>query len=84
MPDHERDCRPLLLGERQELHRVFAQSVAAERYKAGDPEAVKNREQQERLFGRLFERYPRATPRADQASGRAHNSAYTRQRVFGS
>ena len=24
MPDHERDCRPLLLGERQELRRKLA------------------------------------------------------------
>ena len=24
MPDHERDCRPLLLGERQGLHRKLA------------------------------------------------------------
>ena len=27
MPDHERDCRTLLLGERQELHRKLANNV---------------------------------------------------------
>ena len=33
MPNHERDCRSLLLGERQELRRNFAQSVAIKRHK---------------------------------------------------
>jgi hypothetical protein len=31
MRDHERDCRPLLLGERQELRGKLAQNVAVER-----------------------------------------------------
>jgi hypothetical protein len=30
MPDHERDCRTLLLGERQELHRKLANNVTFE------------------------------------------------------
>ena len=57
MPDHERDCRPLLLGERQELRRKLAQSVAVERDEARDPEAVEDREQQQRIFGGLSERF---------------------------
>ena len=57
MPDHERDCRPLLLGERQELRRKLAHSVAVERDIVRDPEAVEDREQQQRVFGRLSERF---------------------------
>ena len=57
MPDHERDRRPLLLGERQELRRKLAHSVAVERHIVRDPEAVENREQQQRVFGRLSERF---------------------------
>ena len=45
MPDHERGCRPLLLGERQELGRKLAHGVAVERHVAYDPEAVEDREQ---------------------------------------
>ncbi len=57
MPDHKRDCRPLLLGEREELRRQFARQIAIERYKARNPEAVQDREQQERIFGGLFESF---------------------------
>ena len=57
MPDHERDCRPLLLGERQELRRKLAHHVAVERHIVRDPEAVEDREQQQRVFGRLSERF---------------------------
>ena len=57
MPDHERDCRPLLLGERQELRRKLARRVAVERDNVRDPEAVEDREQQQRVFGRLSERF---------------------------
>ena len=57
MPDHERDCCPLLLGERQELRRKLAHHVAVERHIVRDPEAVEDREQQQRVFGRLSERF---------------------------
>ena len=56
MPDHERDCRFLLLGKRQELRRKLAQRIAVERDEVRDPEAVEDREQQQRVFGRLSER----------------------------
>ena len=42
MTDHERHCRPLLLGKGQELRRKFAHYVAVECYKLRDPEAVKD------------------------------------------
>ena len=45
------------LGERQELRRKLAQSVAIERQKVRDPEAVQDREQQQRVLGRLSERF---------------------------
>ena len=57
MPDHERNRRSLLLGERQELRRKLAHHVAVERDKVRDPEAVEDREQQQRIFGRLSERF---------------------------
>ena len=56
MPDHKRYCRPLLLGERQELRRKLAHHVAVEGRKVRDPEAVEDREQQQRIFGRLSQR----------------------------
>ena len=49
--------RPLLLGERQELRRKLAHHVAVERHEVRDPEAVEDREQQQRVFGRLSERF---------------------------
>ena len=57
MPDHERDCRSLLLGERQELRCKLEHHVAVERDKVRNPEAVEDREQQQRVFGRLSERF---------------------------
>jgi hypothetical protein len=57
MPDHERDFRPLLLGEPQELRRKIAHHVAVERYKVRDPEAVEDRKQQQRVFKRLAKRF---------------------------
>ena len=48
MPNHERDRRSLLLGERQELRRKLAHNVAVERHIVRDPEAVEDREQQQR------------------------------------
>ena len=56
MSDHERGCRCLLLGERQKLRRKLAHHVAVERRIIRDPEAVEDREQQQRIFGRLSER----------------------------
>ncbi len=57
MPDHERDRRSLLLGERQELRRKLAQRVAIERHIVRDPEAIEDGEQQQRVFERLSERF---------------------------
>ena len=57
MPDHERDGRPLLLGERQKLRRKLAHHVAVERHVSSRPRAVEDREQQQRVFGRLSERF---------------------------
>ena len=56
MANHERDCRSLLLGERQELRCEVAQNVTIKRHIVPDPEAVEDREQQQRVFGRLSER----------------------------
>src|SRR6516165_7715938 len=56
MPDHERNGRPLRLRERQELCRKLAYHVALEGDVVRDPEAVENREQQQRIFGGLSER----------------------------
>ena len=50
-------ARPLLLGERQELRRKLAHHVAIERHIVRDPEAVEDRKQQQRIFGRLSERF---------------------------
>ena len=60
MPDHERDRRSLLLGKRQELRRKLAHHVAVERHVVRDPEAVEDREQQQRIFGRLSRALPPA------------------------
>jgi hypothetical protein len=46
MPNHERDCRPLLLRERQELRREIATDIAIECHKVLGPEGVEDREQQ--------------------------------------
>ena len=57
MPDHDREFRPLFLGERQELSREIAHSVAVECHVVRDPKAVEDREQQQWVFGRLSERF---------------------------
>ena len=51
MPLDERECRPLLLGKRQELGCKVARHVAVECDKVADPEAEEDREQQQRVFG---------------------------------
>src|SRR6266849_5252118 len=56
MPDHERDGRPLLLRERQELRGELAHNVAVEPYIVGDPETIEDREQHQWVFGRFSER----------------------------
>src|SRR5262245_31961679 len=40
MPDHERDCCPLLLRERQKLRCKTAYHVAAERHVVCDPKGI--------------------------------------------
>ena len=49
--------RSLLLSERQELRRKLATHIAIERHIVRDPEAVEDREQQQRVFGRLSKRF---------------------------
>src|ERR1700693_5918139 len=53
MRNHEWDCRPLPLGCCEELCRELAQNVAIERQVVRNPEAVKDRDQQQRVFERL-------------------------------
>ena len=55
MRNHERACRLLLLGERQELRGKLAQCMALERYKVSSPEAIEDRKQQQWVFGRFSE-----------------------------
>src|SRR5215472_5289742 len=57
MPDHEGYCRLLLFGERQELGRELAHSVPVKRHGARNPEAVKDREKQQWIFGRFSEHF---------------------------
>ena len=57
MPDHERDRRSLLLGKRQELRCKIEHHITVERSAVCDPNAVEDREQQQRVFGRLTERF---------------------------
>src|SRR5262252_3456973 len=57
MPDHERPLRPLLICGGQELDSKLTHHVGVERYNVRGPRAVKNREQQQRIFGRLPERF---------------------------
>ena len=57
MPNHQRDCRPLLLRERQELRREIAMDIAIECHKVHGKEGVEDQEQQQRVFGRLSQCY---------------------------
>ena len=77
MPHHEWPCRPLLICEGQELDSQLTHHVAVERYKVGDPKAVKNREQQQWIFRRLSERFSLL----DQQARPLHGSAGFRRRV---
>ena len=57
MPRHERTGRALLFCELQELRRKLAHNFAVKGHMVRNPEAVKDREQQQRVFGRLSERF---------------------------
>ena len=57
MPDNKWDGCPLLLRERQELRRKLTDNLAVERDVVCDPRAPKDREQQQRVFRRLSERF---------------------------
>ena len=57
MSNHERDCRPLLLRERQELRREIATDIAIGCQIVRCPEGPEDREQQQRVFGRLSQRF---------------------------
>src|SRR4029077_16991867 len=57
MAYHERDARLLFLSKRKELRRKLPHHVAVERHVVRDPEAVKDREQQQGVFGRLTQRF---------------------------
>src|SRR5215469_14214046 len=56
MSQHERNPRSLLLGEGQELRREIAADITIKCRNIRDPEAVEDRKQQQRVFGRLSER----------------------------
>src|SRR5229473_2808229 len=57
MPNHERDCRPLLLRQCEKLRCEIANDIAIEDRKVRDPDGVEDREQQQRVFGRLSQDY---------------------------
>jgi hypothetical protein len=57
MPDHERDCRHLLLRKRQQLRREVANDIAIECHKVRGPERGEDGEQQQRVLGRLSQRF---------------------------
>src|SRR5262249_2669100 len=57
MSDHEWDCHPLLLSQRQKLRRQAAYNVAAERHKVCDPKGVKDREKQQWIFRTVSHRF---------------------------
>ena len=56
MAYHVRGRRPLTLSESQELPGNLADHVAIKREYVSNPQAVEDREQQQRVFGRLTER----------------------------
>ena len=57
MPDQQRSRRCLLLGERQELRREITTDITVEGNCVRAPKRVENREQQQRIFWRLSERF---------------------------
>jgi hypothetical protein len=50
MPNHQGSCCSLFLGQREELRCELAHHIAVERDIIGDPEAVKDSKQQQRLI----------------------------------
>ena len=57
MCHQKRNRRSLFLGERQELSREIATDIAIERHIVRDPDAIEDRKQQQRVFGRLSQRF---------------------------
>ena len=57
VPDYERECRSLFFGERQELRRKVSHGIPIERPSVRDPDAIEHREQEQRVFGRLSQRF---------------------------
>ena len=57
MPDHERNRRSSASRRVPRTARKLAHSIAVECHKVRDPNAVEDREQQQRVFGRLSERF---------------------------
>src|SRR5271170_4259158 len=53
MADHERHCRTLHLGEREELCREFAHCIAVKGHAACGPKTVEDGEQKQLIFGGL-------------------------------
>src|SRR5262252_3760518 len=56
MADHRRSRRSVFCSERQEPPRKIATDIAIECHEVRDPEAVKYRKQQQRVFGWLSSR----------------------------
>ena len=56
MPEHQRKRRFLFLSKRQELGGEIARDIAIECHEVCGEDTVENREQQQRVFGRLAER----------------------------
>jgi hypothetical protein len=57
VPDHQWSCLPLFLSKRQELRGKFKDSGTVERYNIYHPKAVKDGEQQQRIFWRFANRF---------------------------
>src|SRR6516225_2311013 len=57
MPDHERDGRALLLGERKEMICQIAADIAVKNYIVRSPETIEDQEQQQWIVGRLSESF---------------------------
>jgi hypothetical protein len=55
--DHQGGRSPFFLRKLQELSRKFTNDVAVKRHIVRNPEAVEHREQEQRVFRRLSERF---------------------------
>jgi hypothetical protein len=56
MPQHPRKRGPLFLSKLQDLGAEITSNIAIESRKVQDAEAIEDREQQQRIFGRLSKR----------------------------